>query len=88
MANSKGLRWQGHVRTRNGHITAYYRVRAWCIEDAVVKLPRIAFRDWLKTHDEGEQKMYPHTGPEDFIVIGVHLDPRDQNHIDDRKRKK
>jgi hypothetical protein len=67
------LRWEGWVRTRNGAITCYVRIKA---EDAVDAVHRAQ----ASAHRKHGNKQY---GLDDFVCIGVSLHEGDQNLIGD-----
>lgn len=82
----KPLRWHGWVRTTNGHVTSYVRVRAWTAEAAMAKMPRKAMERWRERTTKADRKMTPHP-IEDWIVIGVQLHEDDQNRLHEAPKK-
>lgn len=76
----KPLRWHAWVRTTNGHISSYVRVRAWSLEDAAKRAQKKAYKRWLEEHTEADRKMMPHP-LEDWRVHGVSLHEGDVNRL-------
>ena len=76
----KPLRWHAWVRTTNGHISSYVRVRAWSLEEAVERAQRKAYKEWREEKSKKEREQFPHP-LEDWCVHGVSLHADDVNRL-------
>lgn len=72
-ASSKGLRWHAQVRTLNGHITTYVRIRARNARQADERAQAKAYKDHVKE--------YPQYTIKDWYTIYLGLHEEDQNSI-------
>lgn len=68
-----GLRWEAQVRTNNGAITTYVRVRAHDASQAVRRAQQKAFNESVKQH--------PQYSVSDWFVIFLGLHDDDQNSL-------
>lgn len=77
------LRWHAVVRTLNGHITSYVRVKAPDAITAAKRAPKLAHRrnKGAEGHVAGQYQTY---GVEHWFTIMVSLHPDDQNSIETR----
>jgi hypothetical protein len=62
-------RWHGWVRTRNGQISQYVKIRAADAREAVEKAQKAAFKDSKDTKNLAG----PPWRLEDFVVTGVSM---------------